>query len=152
MEAKPPLRFRTLRIAWSVAWGVVAVLLLALWMRSYWTWDLWDNGVRPPNGGFSSIRGSFGGHIATNPTQRSPLSDLRYYSTPVQPNQQTSWWWIHYKRSPKLTEFIVQYWMLVLFVSIVAASPWIPLRFSLRTLLIVMTLIAAGLGTLALSN
>src|SRR5262245_63247163 len=31
------MRFRKLRIAWSVAWGVVAVLLIVLWMRSY-TW------------------------------------------------------------------------------------------------------------------
>ena len=30
------MRFRKLRIAWSVAWGVVAVLLIVLWVRSYW--------------------------------------------------------------------------------------------------------------------
>ena len=30
-----PMKFRKLRIAWSVAWGVVAVLLCVLWVRSY---------------------------------------------------------------------------------------------------------------------
>ena len=30
------MRFRKLRIAWSVAWGVLAVLLCVLWVRSYW--------------------------------------------------------------------------------------------------------------------
>ena len=31
-----PMKYRKLRIAWSVAWGVVAVLLCVLWVRSYW--------------------------------------------------------------------------------------------------------------------
>ena len=34
-----PMRFRKLRIVWSVAWGMVAVLLCVLWVRSYWTGD-----------------------------------------------------------------------------------------------------------------
>ena len=29
------MRYRKLRIAWSVAWGVVAALLCVLWVRSY---------------------------------------------------------------------------------------------------------------------
>src|SRR4051812_22807060 len=31
------MRFRKLRIAWSVAWGVAAVLSVVLWVRSYWS-------------------------------------------------------------------------------------------------------------------
>ena len=34
--ADSPMRFRKLRIAWSVAWGVWRVLLIVLWVRSYW--------------------------------------------------------------------------------------------------------------------
>ena len=30
------MKYRKLRIAWSVAWGAVAVLLCVLWIRSYW--------------------------------------------------------------------------------------------------------------------
>ena len=33
------MRFRKLRIAWSVAWGVLALLLIVLWVRSYWFFD-----------------------------------------------------------------------------------------------------------------
>src|SRR5215212_8964377 len=33
------MRFRKLRIAWSVFWGLAAVLLIVLWVRSYWWWD-----------------------------------------------------------------------------------------------------------------
>src|SRR4051812_41646326 len=29
------MRFRTLRIAWSVFWGLACVLLVVLWVRSY---------------------------------------------------------------------------------------------------------------------
>ena len=34
------MKHRKLRIAWSAAWGVAAVLLIALWIRSYWRSDL----------------------------------------------------------------------------------------------------------------
>jgi hypothetical protein len=33
------MKYRKLRIAWSVAWGFVAVLLLIFWVRSYWRWE-----------------------------------------------------------------------------------------------------------------
>jgi hypothetical protein len=45
---------------------------------------------------------------------------------------------------------IIPYWFLVLSLGVIAAAPWIRWRrFSLRTLLIGMTLIAVGLGLLA---
>src|SRR5262245_14720252 len=34
------MRFRKLRIAWSVVWGLLAVLLIVLWVRSYWWRDI----------------------------------------------------------------------------------------------------------------
>jgi len=33
------MAYRKLRITWSVAWGMVAVLLCVLWVRSYWWMD-----------------------------------------------------------------------------------------------------------------
>src|SRR4051794_7311826 len=33
------MKYRKLRIAWSVTWGIAAVLLIALWVRSYWIVD-----------------------------------------------------------------------------------------------------------------
>jgi hypothetical protein len=33
------VKYRKLRIGWSVAWGVVAVLIGLLWVRSYSWWD-----------------------------------------------------------------------------------------------------------------
>jgi hypothetical protein len=34
------MRFRKLRIPWSVAWGIACVLLVVLWVRSYWWSDI----------------------------------------------------------------------------------------------------------------
>ena len=33
------MRYRKLRIAWSVVWGLASVLLVVLWVRSYWRVD-----------------------------------------------------------------------------------------------------------------
>src|SRR5262245_56414702 len=33
------MKYRKLRIAWSVAWGLLAVLVCVLWVRSYWHYD-----------------------------------------------------------------------------------------------------------------
>src|SRR3954451_23134347 len=30
------MRFRKLRIAWSIFWGLACVVLIMLWVRSYW--------------------------------------------------------------------------------------------------------------------
>ncbi len=51
---RSPMKHRKLRIAWSVTWSIVAVLLMALWMRSYWRADsiLW---WAAPNGRISRI-------------------------------------------------------------------------------------------------
>ena len=38
-EVTPPIRYRKLRIAWSVMCGVACVLLCVLWLRSYYRWD-----------------------------------------------------------------------------------------------------------------
>ena len=38
-RSKRPMKHRKLRIAWSVAWGIAAVMLIALWVRSYWWRD-----------------------------------------------------------------------------------------------------------------
>jgi hypothetical protein len=33
------MKYRKLRIAWSVGWGLACVLLIVLWVRSYWRVD-----------------------------------------------------------------------------------------------------------------
>src|SRR5262245_41353475 len=40
------MKFRKLRIAWSAAWGLVAVLLCVLWVRSYSKNFFWESSTR----------------------------------------------------------------------------------------------------------
>jgi hypothetical protein len=56
------MRFRELRIAWSVFWGVATVLLIVLWVRSYWRADNFDGNTQSGNTNtgtfrFETIRG-----------------------------------------------------------------------------------------------
>src|SRR5262245_45649718 len=51
-------RFRKLRIAWSVGWGLVAVLLVVLWVRSYWRIDMYATPIGRVNCIAQSLRGS----------------------------------------------------------------------------------------------
>jgi hypothetical protein len=150
MEAKPPLRFRKLRIALSVFFGVVALSLTALWVRSYWVLDdivrttptvqqtvCSNKGVlhlvaSDPSGGYSLQPKP--GTVTWNRYSRQP-SDLRsgFY-----------WTW-----SPKLKAIQSPYWFVILITAAAAAVPWLPWwsnRFSLRTLLIATTLVAIVLG------
>src|SRR6478752_7179993 len=43
------VRFRKLRIAWSVMFAIVSLLVIALWVRSYWVQDRVFVPVRGPN-------------------------------------------------------------------------------------------------------
>src|SRR5262245_21096640 len=40
------MRFRKLRIAWSVVWGIACLLVIVLWVKSYW----WVSGIETPFG------------------------------------------------------------------------------------------------------
>src|SRR6476619_8397745 len=50
------MRYRKLRIAWSVVWGVVALPLVVLWVRSYW-YDEWIYASHRMSVGAESVRG-----------------------------------------------------------------------------------------------
>jgi hypothetical protein len=159
------MKYRKLRIAWSVGWGIVAVLLIALWVRSYWWYDglyLYDkpgvvNGETTANvTGIASIV-SASGQLSC--TKGDGLLDWRGYWSPrvttrprsLDPSLVSHWFqWTHVDPT---TLFIQSpYWFLTLGFVVLAVGPWIrklPWQFSLRTLLIATTLIAAMLGLIA---
>src|SRR6478736_9471608 len=82
------MRFRKLRIAWSVGCGILCVLLIVLWVRSYrWCDTVYCQIRSPPSFGVVSIqsrlfcgyeqRGSSGTVIGMNsvPLQNGPSED-----------------------------------------------------------------------------
>jgi hypothetical protein len=145
--------FRKLRIAWSVFWGLAAVLLIVLWVRSYRISDtighIDDNLVcefflsQPGALRYSRMNDKeVGGPNSEEPVPwgygnfpairaPGPIPDFSYEYLP---DFQCELW--------------LPYWYPVALSASVAAIPWVSKlkRFSLRTLLIATTLVAVALG------
>jgi hypothetical protein len=140
------MRFRKLRIAWSVGWGVAAVALIALWVRSY-TW--FDLVILSPNYGMVS---EWGG-IDMTPVLIPPGPVLnRLVSMRGGKGSYArldySLVGFGYSHTPTLPRIGIPYWFPFLLLVALAALPWlgVPARFTTRTLLIATTLVAAALG------
>jgi hypothetical protein len=147
------VRFRKLRIAWSVGWSVTAVLLIALLVRSY-SWDDCGNVYIPFMNwlGFRSNTGAATLYINTIQTLPWELaSEPANDRLDVVPNHH-GFGFLY--RSPSFVDqspalFVrIPHWLCVLFVSALAAVPWLRWRFTLRTLLIATTLVAVVLGAI----
>ena len=154
------MRFRKLRIAWSVAWGVVAVLLIVLWVRSYWRWD--------------EVGGRTGIHTAF--VFFSWQARIEWYTWPMDdplpfsigtytdadhlnfanphkhlgiPN------WLDFSYINNGREFVLAapHCFVALIAAMISVAPWIrwSKRFRLHTLLIAMTLVAVILGAIVIA-
>jgi hypothetical protein len=153
---------RWLRISASAVCLVVCGLMIALWVRSYWAWD----GVRMT---LIGVPGDFQCYSCRGRVE------LDFFKT-TRRARYTSWSGIHGKPPDELywelkdfgsvlgfkfRDFsnpvngriakgaIVPHWSLILLSATLAAVPWLPwwsTRFSLRTMLIVTTLVAVVLG------
>jgi hypothetical protein len=125
------MKFRKLRIAWSVVWTIAAVLLVALWVRSYWRAD------------------SLGGQVSRTHSfeinSRCGVVGLTFYGPegPYDPNADMGG-----VLDPTNSYLILPYWFLVALSASFLVAPWLrwPNRFSLRAMLIATTLLAVVLG------
>jgi hypothetical protein len=156
------MRFRKLRIAWSVGCGIACVLLICLWVRSYWWLDIITK--NSPGFGWFTETGSCEGRIdffLCEPKRETSFSTWSVLSVSeikenealiaknggeeITPGQR---WYFNFRLVGG------GYWgfeadtphaVLVLASATLAGIPWIR-RFSLRTLLIATTLVAVVLG------
>jgi len=145
-----------LRIAVTVLSLTACVMLVALWKRSYW----WTDGI---NGQLTSKYclgvGSMPGCFGTLIYSRSPRPSMPRWTITTRPTDQwlasarhsgpfipSRIWGAFYCSG--LSGFVLPYWFGLTFAVVIATAPWIrwSKRFSLRTLLIATTLVAAGLG------
>jgi hypothetical protein len=160
------MRFRKLRIAWSVFWGLAAVLLIVLWVRSFWRWDVvyrpdnrmpqlaptmfWTTEVDSSRGQLRLARGLLVfGNLAWTRTI-PPIPD-REVGKPLPSVLGFS----YHERVPGTTRrpseyvFVMPYYIPFFLTCSLSLAPWVrcvPCRFSLRTLLIATTLVAVVLG------
>lgn len=142
------MKYRKLRIAWSVVWGTMAVLLIALWIRSYTSCDNFAITAVGPLG--TSMYGSVQVPGAVGVTSKAPpmlrptirrFSGCQIVSFDIGESRKQDI--VHVTRG---RQFVIPHWLLLLLVAAFAATSWLPYRFSLRTLLIATTLAAVGLG------
>jgi hypothetical protein len=144
--------FRKVRIAFSVVCGIACLLLIVLWVRSFWWIEIiWA----PLSDEYSIAAGSFPGicgvgfppAIGTWGIERSPGEDWWANRT----DQYTSRWGALIVEPRSL---LVPYWLLVLVSAFLSATPWIGWthRFSIRTLFIATTLLSLLLGLMVLAS
>jgi hypothetical protein len=153
------MKFRKLRIAFSATCLVACVLLIVLWIRSYWRWESVVWGVTQTQG-FSVCSQQGENTIQYLDYRELPpgmtVSIFKWKFESLSPHDRSL--------LPTIAEgfagFFVEdtgngflvgipYWFPVLLSAALAAAPWLPWwskRFSLRTLLIATTLIAVVLG------
>jgi hypothetical protein len=140
------MRFRKLRIAWSVVCAIACVLLIVLLVRSYWRLDVW---VRNNNSATTIVRTDTG--LIT-------LSQSNFSSVPsrhaawVHTVEIASWGMIYWQFDWKWKKDIVlvrtPIWIPALTLALLAGVPWIrwSKQFTIRTMLIVTALVALVLG------
>lgn len=147
------MRYRKLRIAWSVGCGLICLLLIVFWVRSYWQSDYlasrnsicyldcisdvgsMDFAFRRESQQLSRFSG-LNLEFASNNSSQSAYSPIIGFADDGSWGGRHTWvvWFPHW---------------LAAFVAVgFTAMPWIrwSKRFTLRTLLIATTLVAAVLG------
>jgi hypothetical protein len=147
------MKYRRLRIPWSVCCGILCLLLIVFWVRSW----------RAP-GRILIVRSQFGtvmtysatgrliGTATTKSPQAKPLAvwlqsngGTRISDPPVDfiiyPELGFAWGSV-----TNCSYALVPYWFPLAVLATLGVLPWLPWRFSLRTLLIAMTVVAAILG------
>ncbi len=145
------MKHRKLRIAWSVMWGLVAVLLILLWARSYHLYDFASHNFFG-NRGFiiESIRGV--GFVKYAPG--ATIVNAHGSSAPDRsrvPGEifaKGTWGGFEFSTRAGGLVFAMPFWFLSLTAIVFTICPWARTirRFSLRTLLIATTLVAVALG------
>jgi hypothetical protein len=145
------MRFRKLRIAWSVGCGVVCLLTIALWVRSYWYWDGIVFTGYSMHLGIDSDRGRVLPYYQSNP--RASYGWLYYSNDIERAVPQDTHKTFSYVRYPGYFSTCIPNWFIAAVAATLATTPWLTClpwsnRFSLRTLLIVITLAALALGTI----
>ena len=151
------MRFRKLRIAWSVGCGIACVLLIVLWVRSYWWVDSVSKRVSATTWitGWS-LEGGILWMLESNPNDSRPAgwnidkARIEEFNNMMDGNP---YYQPHPFGSPLLRRFAfdskkgeIPYWFSASLVASLAALPWLRKRYSMRTLLIATTLVAVVLG------
>jgi hypothetical protein len=146
MQVRPRLSLHNLRIAFSVGCGIACVLLIVLWVRSYWWYDIRGYYSTVASLSLESNHGSVKMYSAIGPSQGGGFVGGSMYNKDNGAPKIRPWEFRHSLLQQFDLHFTAPHWFVAVLFVILAAIPWIRWRFSLRTLLIATTMIAVVLG------
>jgi hypothetical protein len=143
------MRFRKLRIAWTVAWVLACLALLVLWALSYSEVNSWD--IRFGSSGGTEFFVIMGRIVTRSYTGPPRIIKEREEEDPLYLKDWDEHF--HHWGFSNGDWFSVPIWLPVMLASALAVAHWIPwsTRFSIRTILILTTLVAAVLGLIVFS-
>ena len=154
---------KSLPFAVSTLGLTASLFFCALWVRSYsWRDNIYFGVPSTGSVGFASEEGKcaifFIGTI--DGTERNGIDLNPWRLRDVPGNRQffpfdepyTTLGFIAFWHAPNGWALIAPHWCLVVVFAILATAPWLRWRFSLRALLIGMTLVALFLGAIAVSS
>jgi hypothetical protein len=142
------LQHRKPRIAWSVGWGIACVLAVGYWVRSYYWNDVYAIHVGEYRFAIQSVVGRISFVRGLNTVSfHQRITNRRRLGVLVHANDNAIGFY-SVRPHPSSTDFRVSapHWWLAVLTFMLAALHWLRWRFSLRTLLVGMTVIAAILG------
>jgi hypothetical protein len=145
------IKYRKLRIAWSVLCGILCALVAIIWVRSY-RW--FDEFAILNSRSLMSAQSTYEGVLYLSWGVADPELSAQYYSrlfntrprdmlmenNPSKAGKFDSYF------SPSVWYVALPCWFLFITLGTLAGLLWFRWRYSLRTLLIVTTLVAVGLG------
>lgn len=137
-------KHRKLRFAFLATCGIICLLMVVLWVRSYW----WHDTVICYRGGDWYGVESAWGVLHTNVMVNVGVSDGWYRSSNRLAEKRFPYLAFGWQGRVGGSVFTAHcsHWIPVLMFAALATAPWIKWRFSLRTLLIATTLVAVLLG------
>lgn len=151
------MKYRKLRMAWSVGWGILALLLCFLLIRSYYVCDYVFRRGSP-----TVITSTGSPTVITTVALNRGMVHVIDAVVPAGSERPSQGW--QYSSRDASDSLTIVRWMwganggggtsnpisfVVFLTAAISAVSWIPWRFSLRTLLIGMTLVAVVLGLVA---
>lgn len=141
------MKSRKLRIAWSVIFGVAAAAVFALWVRSYWRADT----ACYQGSAIMRMVVSQNGVIYAGDWYQNLSSGWKFGSAASE-RIENKWDQLavaYFDERPRDVCIAFPHWLLLLPLAILAVAPWINWHFSVRTLLMITTAVAALLGLVA---
>jgi hypothetical protein len=135
------MRFRKLRITWTAICGMAFILFVVLWVRSYSQFDCVRLMKRQL---FILSRGNFCHVKEFRFVSNLPLSSYGSHASPILWIETYDSRYVEIER--QINTAVIPMWSMTAASALLAFMPWLPQRFSLRTLLIATTLVAVVLG------